>query len=140
MLPSRPSPPRKDPLTQIPCCTAPPRSSPAPGLASRRPASPPLDPTLSLPQARTLVEKIGKTLELDTDGIWCVLPACFPQTVVATTSNPAKPTASVSYPCVMLNVDVDQMYNNPQYQTKNDATGAPTPGRAAAWNSPNPQH
>ena len=24
--------------------------------------------------ARVLVEQIGKTLELDTDGIWCVLP------------------------------------------------------------------
>lgn len=28
--------------------------------------------------ARVLVEKIGKPLELDTDGIWCVLPGSFP--------------------------------------------------------------
>lgn len=29
--------------------------------------------------ARLLVDKIGKPLELDTDGIWCVLPGCFPE-------------------------------------------------------------
>lgn len=29
--------------------------------------------------ARLLVEKIGKPLELDTDGIWCVLPRSFPE-------------------------------------------------------------
>ena len=29
--------------------------------------------------ARLLVEKIGKPLELDTDGIWCELPGSFPE-------------------------------------------------------------
>lgn len=29
--------------------------------------------------ARLLVDKIGKPLELDTDGIWCVLPGSFPE-------------------------------------------------------------
>jgi DNA polymerase epsilon subunit 1 len=29
--------------------------------------------------ARILVEQIGKPLELDTDGIWCALPASFPE-------------------------------------------------------------
>ncbi|GJM85088.1 hypothetical protein PR202_ga01509 [Eleusine coracana subsp. coracana] len=29
--------------------------------------------------ARLLVEKIGRPLELDTDGIWCVLPGSFPE-------------------------------------------------------------
>lgn len=29
--------------------------------------------------ARLLIEKIGKPLELDTDGIWCVLPGSFPE-------------------------------------------------------------
>lgn len=29
--------------------------------------------------ARYLVEQIGKPLELDTDGIWCALPGCFPE-------------------------------------------------------------
>lgn len=29
--------------------------------------------------ARLLVEKIGRPLELDTDGIWCALPGSFPE-------------------------------------------------------------
>lgn len=29
--------------------------------------------------ARLLVERIGKPLELDTDGIWCALPGSFPE-------------------------------------------------------------
>ena len=29
--------------------------------------------------ARLLVEKIGKPIELDTDGIWCALPGSFPE-------------------------------------------------------------
>ena len=53
----------------------------------------------------------------------CVLPGCFPQTVTATTSDPSKPKVSISYPCVMLNVDVDSSYNNDQYQTLNPSTG-----------------
>ena len=28
--------------------------------------------------ARVIVECIGRPLELDTDGIWCILPASFP--------------------------------------------------------------
>ena len=30
-------------------------------------------------RARALVEQLGKPLELDTDGIWCALPATFPE-------------------------------------------------------------
>lgn len=29
--------------------------------------------------ARLLVERIGRPLELDTDGIWCCLPGSFPE-------------------------------------------------------------
>lgn len=29
--------------------------------------------------ARTLVERLGRPLELDTDGIWCILPGAFPE-------------------------------------------------------------
>lgn len=35
--------------------------------------------------ARVLVEQIGKPLELDTDGIWCALPASFPENFAFTT-------------------------------------------------------
>ena len=56
--------------------------------------------------ARVLVEQIGKTLELDTDGIWCVLPGCFPQNFQIKTNNPDKPKVLVEYPCTMLNIEV----------------------------------
>jgi DNA polymerase epsilon subunit 1 len=36
--------------------------------------------------ARVLVEQIGKPLELDTDGIWCALPASFPENFAFQTS------------------------------------------------------
>ena len=32
-------------------------------------------------EARKLVEKIGKPLELDTDGIWCLIPSSFPENI-----------------------------------------------------------
>lgn len=71
-------------------------------------------------EARVLVEQIGKTLELDTDGIWCVFPKCFPQDFTFKTSDQSKPKLSISYPCIMLNVDVDKSCNNPQYQRQNE--------------------
>ena len=70
--------------------------------------------------ARVLVEQIGKTLELDTDGIWCVFPHTFPQDFTFKTSDPSKPKFTLSYPCTMLNVDVDRNNHNPQYQRLND--------------------
>ncbi|KAL1527844.1 hypothetical protein AB1Y20_009223 [Prymnesium parvum] len=71
-------------------------------------------------EARVLVEQIGKTLELDTDGIWCVFPKCFPQDFTFRTSNPSKAKLPISYPCIMLNVDVDKTCNNSQYQRQNE--------------------
>ena len=67
-----------------------------------------------LPQARELVEQIGRPLELDTDGIWCVLPASFPQDYKFLTKTGGK--YPISYPCVMLNADVHDNYTNHQYQ------------------------
>ncbi|XP_039819607.1 DNA polymerase epsilon catalytic subunit A-like isoform X2 [Panicum virgatum] len=68
--------------------------------------------------ARLLVEKIGRPLELDTDGIWCVLPGSFPENFTFKTEAAKKLT--VSYPCVMLNVDVARNNTNDQYQTLKD--------------------
>lgn len=65
--------------------------------------------------ARVLVEQIGKPLELDTDGIWCCLPGSFPENFTFKTKNGKKLT--ISYPCVMLNVDVALNNTNDQYQT-----------------------
>ncbi|WVZ75286.1 hypothetical protein U9M48_023358, partial [Paspalum notatum var. saurae] len=68
--------------------------------------------------ARLLVEKIGRPLELDTDGIWCVLPGSFPENFTFKTKVGKKLT--ISYPCVMLNVDVARNNTNDQYQTLTD--------------------
>ncbi|KAJ8768060.1 hypothetical protein K2173_021000 [Erythroxylum novogranatense] len=66
--------------------------------------------------ARLLVERIGKPLELDTDGIWCVLPGSFPENFTFRTKD-LKKKLTISYPCVMLNVDVARNNTNDQYQT-----------------------
>ena len=76
-----------------------------------------------LPQARTLVERIGKTLELDTDGIWCVFPHTFPQDFTFKTTKKGKEKLGLSYPCTMLNVDVDVNNHNAQYQRLDPSTG-----------------
>lgn len=41
--------------------------------------------------ARELVERVGRPLELDTDGIWCILPKSFPENISFQTTNPKKP-------------------------------------------------
>ena len=64
--------------------------------------------------ARELVERIGRPLELDTDGIWCMLPATFPENVAFKLKNGKK--LAVSYPCVMLNHLVHGRFTNHQYQ------------------------
>jgi DNA polymerase epsilon subunit 1 len=43
-------------------------------------------------QARELVEKLGRPLELDTDGIWCILPSSFPQNFKFLSTDPKKPS------------------------------------------------
>ena len=68
--------------------------------------------------ARELVERIGRPLELDTDGIWCMLPATFPENVIFTLKNGKK--MAISYPCVMLNHLVHAKFTNHQYQTLKD--------------------
>ncbi|KAL9300842.1 putative DNA-directed DNA polymerase [Arabidopsis thaliana] len=65
--------------------------------------------------ARLLIERIGKPLELDTDGIWCALPGSFPENFTFKTIDMKKFT--ISYPCVILNVDVAKNNSNDQYQT-----------------------
>ncbi|XP_019718434.1 DNA polymerase epsilon catalytic subunit A [Hippocampus comes] len=66
-------------------------------------------------QARELIEQIGRPLELDTDGIWCVLPNTFPENFVVKTSNEKKPKVTISYPGAMLNILVKEGFTNNQY-------------------------
>ncbi|XP_072950830.1 DNA polymerase epsilon catalytic subunit A-like [Typha angustifolia] len=69
--------------------------------------------------ARLLVEKIGRPLELDTDGIWCALPGSFPENFTFKGKD-GKRKFTISYPCVMLNVDVAMNNTNDQYQMLKD--------------------
>jgi len=63
--------------------------------------------------ARALVERVGRPLELDTDGIWCVLPDTFPENF--TFRLRGGKTLWLSYPCAMLNHLVHAKYTNHQY-------------------------
>ncbi|KAI9994374.1 hypothetical protein PInf_010984 [Phytophthora infestans] len=71
--------------------------------------------------ARELVEQIGRPLELDTDGIWAILPKSFPETFSFKLNDGS--SRSISYPCVMLNADVHAKFTNPQYHELDPATG-----------------
>ena len=64
--------------------------------------------------ARSVVERIGRPLELDTDGIWCILPKSFPENFEIKLRTGKK--LFLSYPCSMLNYKVHQKYTNHQYQ------------------------
>ena len=66
-------------------------------------------------QARELVERIGRALELDTDGIWCILPASFPENFKIKLRSGKSIT--LEYPCTMLNVKVHEVNTNHQYQS-----------------------
>lgn len=63
--------------------------------------------------ARELVERIGRPLELDTDGIWCMLPGVFPENFDFKTASGKK--FGISYPCTMLNHLVHEVFTNHQY-------------------------
>lgn len=68
-------------------------------------------------RSRELVEQIGKPLELDTDGIWCLLPAGFPETYTLTTHSGKN--LFMSYPCTILNLLIYDEFKNDQYQDLN---------------------
>ncbi|QSL66824.1 hypothetical protein MERGE_001211 [Pneumocystis wakefieldiae] len=63
--------------------------------------------------ARQLIEKVGRPLELDTDGIWCILPSTFPQNYIFDLVDGK--TLFISYPCVILNYLIHSQFTNHQY-------------------------
>jgi DNA polymerase epsilon subunit 1 len=69
-------------------------------------------------QARIIVEQIGRPLELDTDGIWCILPNSFPAVYTFVSKDGSR--SKIEYPGVMLNADVNKNFTNHQYQTLQD--------------------
>ncbi|XP_026299077.1 DNA polymerase epsilon catalytic subunit A [Apis mellifera] len=66
-------------------------------------------------RAREIIEQVGRPLELDTDGIWCVLPASFPDNVVVHTTHPKKKKLAISYPNAVLNFMVKNQFTNDVY-------------------------
>jgi DNA polymerase epsilon subunit 1 len=71
--------------------------------------------------ARALVEQIGRPLELDTDGIWCMLPGVFPENFKFKLNNGK--SIAFSYPCTMLNHLVHDQFTNHQYHDLDPETG-----------------
>lgn len=71
--------------------------------------------------ARQLVEQIGRPLELDTDGIWCMLPGVFPENFKFKLANGK--AIGFSYPCTMLNHLVHAQFTNDQYHDFDPETG-----------------
>lgn len=63
--------------------------------------------------------RIGKPLELDTDGIWMLLPKGFPEDLKLNFKSGK--TFKMSYPCHILNHLIYEKYANPQYQTLKNA-------------------
>lgn len=66
-------------------------------------------------KAREIVERIGRPLELDTDGIWCILPASFPQEFTVLTNQAKRKKINISYPNAVLNTMVKDHFTNDQY-------------------------
>jgi DNA polymerase epsilon subunit 1 len=68
--------------------------------------------------SRALIDQLGMPLELDTDGIWTLLPKGFPEVLKFSLSNGK--SAQFSFPCTMCNVLIYDKYANRQYQTLTD--------------------
>lgn len=66
-------------------------------------------------KAREIIEKVGRPLELDTDGIWCILPGSFPDNFVVNTTHAKKSKITVSYPNAILNFMVKDQFTNDVY-------------------------
>ncbi|XP_026280416.1 DNA polymerase epsilon catalytic subunit 1 [Frankliniella occidentalis] len=66
-------------------------------------------------KAREIIEQVGRPLELDTDGIWCILPASFPENYVVKSTHPKKSKVTISYPNAILNYMVKDHFTNDQY-------------------------
>ena len=65
--------------------------------------------------SRELYEQIGMPLELDTDGIWTLLPKGFPEQFNFKLNNGQ--TVRFDFPCTMSNQKIYDKYANNQYQT-----------------------
>lgn len=67
-------------------------------------------------KARDLLVSVGKPLELDTDGVWTLLPRGFPENFELKFKDGSKDT--LSYPCSVCNLLIYDLFKNTQYQTE----------------------
>ncbi|KAJ4448291.1 hypothetical protein ANN_10305 [Periplaneta americana] len=72
-------------------------------------------------KAREIIEKVGRPLELDTDGIWCVLPESFPENYVIRSTHPKKAKVEISYTNAVLN-SMDHFTNDQYHELVDPAT------------------
>ncbi|XP_033149828.1 DNA polymerase epsilon catalytic subunit A [Drosophila busckii] len=80
-------------------------------------------------KAREIIERVGRPLELDTDGIWCILPGSFPQEFTVHTTHAKKKKINISYPNAVLNTMVKDHFTNDQYhelRAERNEQGAPS--------------
>nr|CAD7446163.1 unnamed protein product [Timema bartmani] len=66
-------------------------------------------------KAREIIEQVGRPLELDTDGIWCVLPESFPENYNIHSTHPKKAKVTISYTNAVLNCMVKDQFTNHAY-------------------------
>ena len=67
--------------------------------------------------ANRLCARIGRPLELDTDGIWVCMPSTFPQEYDFKAKDGS--TLSMEYPGSMLNIRTKEEFTNHQFQVRN---------------------
>jgi len=60
--------------------------------------------------SRALIDQLGMPLELDTDGIWTLLPKGFPEVLKFNLKNGKQ--AGFSFPCTMCNILIYDKYAN----------------------------
>jgi DNA polymerase epsilon subunit 1 len=72
-------------------------------------------------KTREIVQGLGKGLELDTDGIWAAFPPNFPMSFDFKLANGEK--RRFSFPCSLLNENVDHKFANDQYHEQDPVTG-----------------
>ncbi|XP_037953438.1 DNA polymerase epsilon catalytic subunit 1 [Teleopsis dalmanni] len=78
-------------------------------------------------KAKEIIERVGRPLELDTDGIWCILPGSFPQEFTLHTTHEKKKKINISYPNAVLNTMVKDHFTNDQYHELEKTTNSTLP-------------
>eukprot|EP00915_Cephaloidophora_sp_WS-2016_P002313 GHVH01003096.1.p1 GENE.GHVH01003096.1~~GHVH01003096.1.p1 ORF type:complete len:2649 (-),score=391.16 GHVH01003096.1:322-8268(-) len=73
-------------------------------------------------EAYQLCQDIGTPLELDTDGIWTMLPSAFPQRydLAFTQADGSVTKRSLFFPCSLLNLNVYRNWTNDKYLRLNE--------------------